>query len=136
MKKLLIKFFIDRVKIEDLSKGDLEFLYNKFNRELRQYYIEQQLPYYEISKKDKKIMEGLSGLQQSQEYKVLTLLWCNLKNSLGKRLLRKKPSKEYPDIYWKGFYRGQSYLISHTLAFVRQMHNTWQKTKEKNKGEK
>jgi len=129
------KFLLNRFSIEDLSESDLKFLFRKFNKEIRNYYIEQDLPAYKIKQSDKKTMESLSALYQSSDYKTFVRLLCNKKNSVAKANLKKAPTTEYPDVYWKGYYRGQSYLISHTLALIKFVHNKWMEIEDE-KGDK
>lgn len=118
-----------------MKKFISNYFYKKFQKEIKDHYIEQQLPLYPLKATDKKVMESLAGLYEDEGWKTLIRLWCNRKNSLGQELLRKETTGKYQDAYLRGFYRGQSYFISHTIALIRHIHNKWQQEENK-KGEK
>ena len=151
--KILKKIFLKTLKVNELSEDDLSFLYKKFNKELRQYFIEQELPIFGIDKKDRQVRESLSGLYQSEDYKIFSRLICNYKNRLGYKLMkidsteiRRKQDpngnmvlvSKFSDSYWRGFFDGQSKFISYILALVRHAHRKLQEEdkKEDKKGEK
>ena len=119
------KELIHLIEPEYLSEDYLSFLFKKFNKEIRDYYIKQDLPSFNIKQSDKKIMESLSSLYESSDYKNFVRLLCNKKDSVAKANLMKDPTPEKSNAYWKGYYRGQSKLISHILALVKYIHNQW-----------
>jgi len=79
---------------------------------------------YQIKATDKNAMKLLSDLYEDEGYKILIKLWCNYKNRLGRKVLNREAKNNYEDAYWRGFYRGQSYFISHCLTLIRSIHSS------------
>ena len=151
MKKIFRKIFLKTLDIKELPDADLKFLYKKFNKEIRQYFIEQELPMFSINKKDIKIQEHLSELYQSEDYKMLTHLLCNYKNRLGSRLMRVDSTEihrkqdsdgvtvnvnKFSDSYWRGFFDGQAKFISYLLTLVRSVHIKYVRDNKDKDGDK
>lgn len=144
----MLKFFKKKIKLENLSNKDLKFFYNKFNKEIREYYIKQELPTFGINKKDKRVRESLSELYQSEDYKIFIRLICNYKSRLGSKLMKVDSTEihrkqdengnmvsisKFSDSYWRGFFDGQAKFISFMLALVRSSHMKHMEEEEKNK---
>jgi len=145
------KFLRKKIKIDNLSDSDLEFLLKKFNKEIREYYIKQELPMFGVSRKDKRVRESLSELYQSEDYKIFIRLICNYKNRLGSKLMKVDSTEihrkqddngntvnisKFSDSYWRGFFDGQAKFISFMLALVKSSHMKQMKQmkeEEKNK---
>jgi len=110
-----------------------------FGKQLRQqveeWYLDEQLPTYKITLRDTQILEKLSDLWKSPEFKIWLGMQANRKNYLGRASLIIKYQNESEGIVKNSYLQGQAFNISLERNFLKHIHNRFQKNKDK-KGRK
>lgn len=117
-----------------MKKKIFDILVKYFRKEIEQSYIEQQFPSYQLSTKDESLIEKISDLARTAEFRLLEKLLINKKNTLGRELLVKKFNNEKAYVLQREFYRGQAFIVSHFIALIKHINRIHQLNKER--GEK
>lgn len=125
MKKFIFKIIIKIFKKE-------------IRKQIEEWYLDEQFPSYRVTIKDTKVMEKISDLWKSPEFKVWLKMQANKKNHLARKSLNINYKDESEGIIQNSYLQGQAYNISLERAFLKHIHNKFQKEnkKEYKKGRK
>lgn len=113
-----------------------KFFEKELREQVEEWYLDEQLPTYKITRDDMNTMEKLSDLWRSPEFKIWLSMQANRKNYLGRRALNVNYKDESEGIIRNSHLQGQAYNISLERTFLKHIHNKFQKDNKNKKGRK